>query len=120
MIAHPTAQELVEAVAAWLDNPGSGADDYGRRVARNALAIVARELDQGPEMSAAAQARMVALLGRTGDAATLNAALAEAIRSGSLADDNPALMDHLKRTTLDVLAIDQPRYRHALSSAPKA
>jgi hypothetical protein len=87
-------------------------------VAANALGIVSRELAQWPAAEAAAVARMQAFLGRDGDYETLNAALAEALRDGSVSADDPAVFDHLRRTTLATLAIDQPRYRHELA-APK-
>ena len=113
MLTHPTAQELVAGVAAWLPLDGS-AGPFQLRVARNALEIAARDLAQGPAADARAAERMRALLGRDGTREELDAALVEAIRSGAIAPDDPALTAHLKAAALDALAIDQPRYAHEL------
>jgi Domain of unknown function (DUF6285) len=109
MITHPTAQELVEGVARWLPVDGS-AGTFGLRVARNALEIAARDLALGPAADARAAERMAALLGRE----ALDAALVAAIREGTIAPDDPALVAHLRACALDALAIDQPRYAHEL------
>lgn len=113
MITHPTAQELVEGVATWLPVDGS-AGGFQLRVARNALQIAARELALAPAADARAAERMAALLGREGTRDELDRALVEAIRSGAIAPDDPALLAHLKAAALDALAIDQPKYAHEL------
>jgi hypothetical protein len=118
MIEGPRKDELLEATVAWLETAPTSADGFHRKVAANALGIVSRELAQWPAAEAAAVARMQAILGRDGDYGTLNAALAECLRDGSVSGDDPVVFDHLRRTALDTLAIDQPRYRHELA-APK-
>lgn len=118
MIEGPRKEELLEATVAWLETAPTSADGFHRKVAANALGIVSRELAQWPAAEAAAVARMQAILGRDGGYETLNAALAEALREGSVSGDDPVVFDHLRRTALDTLAIDQPRYRHELA-APK-
>ena len=117
MIEGPRKDELLEATLAWLDGAPTSADGFHRKVAANALGIVSRELAQWPAAEAAAVARMQAILGREGDYATLNTALAEALRDGSVNGDDAAVFDHLRWTALDTLAIDQPRYRHELMAA---
>lgn len=118
MIEGPRKDELLEATLAWLEGAQTSADGFHRKVAANALGIVSRELAQWPDVEAAAVARMQAILGHEGDYATLNTALAEALRDGSVNGGDAAVFEHLRRTTLDTLAIDQPRYRHELT-APK-
>ncbi|MFK0299748.1 DUF6285 domain-containing protein [Brevundimonas sp. NPDC090276] len=118
MIEGPRKDELLAATTAWLEGGGTSSDGFHRKVAANALGIVSRELAQWPAAEAAAVARMQAILGVDGDYATLNLALAEALRDGSVSADDPAVFDHLRRLALDTLAIDQPRYRHELA-APK-
>lgn len=116
MIEGPRKEELVEATVAWLGSPPTSADGFHRKVAANALGIVSRELTEWPVAEAAAVARMRTILGRDGDYAVLNAALAEGLRDGTVSGDDPLVFDHLRRTALDTLAIDQPRYRHELAS----
>jgi hypothetical protein len=115
MITHPTAQELVSGVATWLPVDGS-ASGFGLRVARNALEIAARDMALSPAVDARAAERMSALLGRGGTRHELDEALVEAIRSGAIAPDDPALVAHLRATALDTIAIDQPKYAHTLGS----
>jgi hypothetical protein len=113
MITHPTAQELVAGVAAWLPIDGS-AGVFGLRVARNALEIAARDMAMSPAADLRASERMRALLGRDGTRDELDMALVEAIRSGAIAADDPALVAHLRACALDTIAIDQPKYAHTL------
>lgn len=110
MNRNPSARELLGAVSAWLANDAP-ASRFDRAVAANALGIVDRELALRAEVDAAAAARIAALLGGEGD----QDALVRAIRSGALQPDDLALLEHLRLTALDALAIDQPRYVHALA-----
>ena len=117
MITHPTAAELLRAVMAWLEGDGGAGGGYMSRVARNALAIVQREMDLSSKAGSEAQARLQALLGRDGDLMALEAELCARLRSGTMPLDAPGLLEHLRLQTLDRLAIDQPRYRHELRGA---
>lgn len=115
MITHPRTDELAEAVAAWIEQIRPTLDPrnaFLARVAANALGVIARELQQGPEAEAAAAARLGALLGREGDLETLNAELCRCIRSGEMTAATPGLVAALKANALDQIAIDQPGYRH--------
>lgn len=114
MRTHPTADELVGAVSAFLerltpDLPPREA--FMARVAQNALGIVARELAQGPDAEAAAKVQLSALLGREGSAEALTADLCQALREGAIDSETPGLLATLKAITLAQLAIDQPDYR---------
>ncbi|WP_375195378.1 hydroxymethylglutaryl-CoA lyase [Sphingobium sp.] len=121
MIRQPGAAELVQAVIGWLSDQkaATAPSPYMVRVAINALSIVQRELELGGTAEAEATRRLAGLLGGGGDFSALNAGLVERIRAGAIAPDDPALLDHLSRTALAMIAIDQPRYRHALA-APTA
>ncbi len=119
----PDTAELVLAVREFLETriaPSlDGHTGFHARVAMNALAIVERDLALGPSARAREHDRLKALLGRDGSLEDLNAALARAIRTGTITLDAPALKEHLRETTLDKVAIDQPRYsgyRDALSA----
>ncbi len=114
MITHPRTEELVEAVAGWIDGIRPGLDPrnaFLARVAANALATVRRELTQGPAAEAAAVAQMSELLGRAGGYADLNDELCARIRAGELTVETPGLLDALRAMAFDQLAIDQPNYR---------
>lgn len=116
----PPPQDILEAVAAFLRDTAAPAlpahSAFEARVAAAALDIARRALDAGPAQ-AAELARLRALMGRDGEAADLTAELAERIREGALDLETPGLADHLWRTTLDKVAVDQPGYgpfrRHA-------
>ena len=110
----PSAAELVSAVRGFLTEHAmpqlEGHAAFHARVAANALAIVERQLAQGPAAEAAEGERLTALLGLSGSLAEQNRELCRRIRSGALGPESPALLEHLRTTTLDKLAVDQPRY----------
>lgn len=118
MREQPDAAELIAAVAAFLRDEAMPALDgrlaFHARVAANVLDIVGRELALGPAAQAREGARLASLVGGDGDGegdpASANAALCAAIRDGAIPFDDPSLVAHLWSTTLDTLAIDQPRY----------
>jgi hypothetical protein len=117
MITHPSAAELLRAVAGWMESGGSSQGGYLALVARNALAIAQRELELAPQAEARAKVRLEALLGVQGDLPALESKLAAGLRQGSLTRETPGLFEHLRLQALDRLAIDQPRYRHELRTA---
>lgn len=105
----PDAHELVEAVRRYLaDDLGpraEGRDRFLLRVAANALGIVAREIELGPAHRAAHAERLA------GFGVIAEADLCEAIRNGDLDDRAADLARALWATTLDKLAVANPRYR---------
>lgn len=114
MIEHPRAEELLDAVAGWIDSVRPSLeprDAFLARVAANALSVVRRELVQGPAAEAAAIARLASLLGQDGDLATLNAALCARLRDGAMDRDTPGLLAALKANITEQIAIDQPSYK---------
>ena len=110
----PTPSELTRAVADFLRNDIapliSGHNAFKLRVAINALDLVTRQLTLAQEGDAAEIARLAQLLGREGTLLELNQALAERIASGEVDLQTPGLSEHLWRTTMDKLAVDQPNY----------
>ena len=56
------------------------------------------------------QGRLIELLGQDGTLDELNRELCARIRSGDLDRSSPRLIAHLRTTTLDKLAVDQPKY----------
>jgi hypothetical protein len=113
MISHPTAAELTEAVAAFDAEPaipGDARQAFLTRVADNARATLAREAEHGARLEVEAVARLGALMGETGDFATLNAKLCETLRDGAIDPLDPTLLAHLRATAIGQIAIDQPSY----------
>lgn len=113
-IHRPTADDLLEAVGEFLSDElaprADGADAFNLRVAANVLATVRREMAGGADADARAVERFATLLGSGGSIEDLSAELCRVIRAGRVAPDDPALLDALKETAADRLAIDNPRY----------
>lgn len=113
MISHPTAAELSEAIVAFEAEPtvpGDARQAFLARVTHNARAILAREAEHGARLEAEAIARLSVLLGETGDFATLNGRLCEALKEQTIVPLDPTLLAHLRATAIDQIAIDQPGY----------
>jgi hypothetical protein len=108
------APEMLATIRDYLEReilPGLRDDKwFNLRIACNMLAMIERELTQGPAANAAELARLKELLGGAGTLEAMNRALAEAIRAGRFALDDPRLLDHLRRSTADALAINNPAW----------
>jgi hypothetical protein len=83
---------------------------FNLKIACNMLATVERELRLGPQANAEEAARLADLTNSRGTLEELNRLLAEAIRYGKIAVDDPGLLDHLARTTADALRINNPQW----------
>ena len=114
MMDQPSALELVTAVKEFIEKHAmpqlTGHTAFHARVAANALGIVARELECGPKANAEEQHRLEALLGMKGSLDELNRELCRRIRSGDIGMTTPGLGAHMRATTTDKVAIDQPTY----------
>lgn len=112
----PSISELVQAVKSFIDETAApelkGHAAFHARVASNALATVLRDLEQRPSAETAERAGLIALLGASEDQSieALNRELSERIQSGDMTASTPGLLEHLKRTTMAQVEIDQPRY----------
>jgi len=112
----PNINELLEAVAAFLREQVVPATEgrvaFHARVAANTLDIVRREVQLGPDAQARESTRLNQLLGpdAPADLAMANRLLCDRIAAGQLGPDTPGLVDHLRQTTHDKLAINQPGY----------
>ncbi len=110
----PNSTALLAAVIRFLRESAAPLlpprEGFDARVAANALELVQRDLALGAASAAAEHDRLVALLGQDGSLADLNAALSERLRAGGPDAVTPAIAAHLWATTLEKLAIDQPRY----------
>ena len=114
MMDQPSALEIITAVREFIDKHAipqlTGRTAFHARVAVNALAIVARELDQGPSANARELDSLRALLKSDGTLHDLNVELCKRIRSGAIDVLDPGLGKHLSDMTLAKVEIDQPNY----------
>jgi hypothetical protein len=121
----PTTAELVEAVREFLTAEVAPALDgrlrFHAKVAANALAIVERELADGPaaehdegdrlrRLLAAAGAPTASDAGEPLDTEALARGLATLLRAGAIPLDDPALVDHLRRAARADVAIANPSW----------
>lgn len=110
----PPADDLLEIAARFLREDAAqalqGRAAFHARVAANAIALARREAALAPGAAAQERARLSVILGGDSDLAALNRRLTEEIADGSMTLSTPGLRDHLWRTTLDKLAVDQPSY----------
>ena len=110
----PRPDELIKAVADFLRDQIapqlSGHAAFKLRVGINALDLVTRQLTLTQASDAAESESLQALLGHDGALLDLNRELANAIATGEMDLSTPGLTDHLWRTTLAKLAVDQPNY----------
>lgn len=110
----PAPVEILAAVARWLKEEiapaTTGHLSFQARVAANALEMSRRQINLAPESHAAEHARLEALLGMNGDLLALNHELCRRIAAGEANLSTPGVADHLRRVTLEKLAVDQPTY----------
>lgn len=115
MSAYPSASELLRAVSQFLRDDvlpqAKGSVGFNLRVSINAIDLVRRQLDHGAMAEQIEREGLEALLGET-DAPPpdLRRQLATMIGRNEIAADSEALLDHLRKTAIAQLAIDQPRY----------
>jgi hypothetical protein len=112
----PNTAELLASVAAFLREqvvPATeGRTAFHARVAANTLDIVQREMQLAPAAQARELARLQGLLGAEtpADLLAANRLLCERIASSHIGAGTPGFIEHLRQTTRDKLAIDQPGY----------
>ncbi len=116
----PTCRELVEAVREFLEGellPGvDGPLSFKTRVSINVVKIIERELTFGDAADEAERERLHGLLGRDGTREELNRALCQLLRSEAQGLEDPQLIEHLRKTTMAKLSIDNPSYSSYLSA----
>jgi hypothetical protein len=110
----PDATELLDAAIDYLERellPSlAGYHRFQTRVTVNVLAQVRRELALAPGHASAERARLEALLGHPGERDALSRELAAELRAGARALDDPALIDHLRRSLVEALRINNPKW----------
>jgi hypothetical protein len=114
MLDEPDASAALAAASAFLRArlvpllPAREA--FEARVVASLLEMVGREVTVGVAGERAETERLRGLLGQPGDLAQLNGEFTRLIANGALDAGDPAVADHLWATTLEKLAVDQPRY----------
>lgn len=110
----PHPSEILAAVARFLRESvvpaTTGHVAYTARVAANALDLSRRQLELAPAAETAERRRLEALIGPGDSLGALNAELARRLAEGEIDPTRPEVRDHLWRSTLDKLAVDQPGY----------
>jgi hypothetical protein len=89
---------------------GGARAKFEMRLTTAALQLVRRAMELAPASDAAEHERLSALLVETGDLEQLNRRLCALIRDGTYLLSTPGVAAHLRATTLEKLAIDQPTY----------
>ncbi len=106
--------QLAEAVAIFLRErvvPALQGDlAFEARVSANALDVVVRALREPATAQAERHTRLVELTGQQASTEELEALLCDMIRRGEMDESSPALLQHLRRSTVEALQVDQPRY----------
>lgn len=110
----PDGAHIIASINAFLRDTVlpqlSGRAAFDLRVSINALELVAREVSLAPASDAAEAGRLKALLGKDGDLKAQNRDLAARIAAGDMGLETPGLIDHLRATAIEKLAVDQPKY----------
>jgi uncharacterized protein DUF6285 len=119
----PSAPALLDAAIDYLERELlptlGGYHRFQCRVTVNVLAQVCRELVLAPTQAEAERARLTALLGHPGERDELSRELAARLRAGEFALDDPALLDHLRRSLVEALRINNPKWIDALENPDK-
>ena len=120
----PTNVELLSAVRGFLKAEMlpllGGTEKYHVQVAINALGILGRELTGGVQFDAAEQERLTSLVGAAGTREELNRLLCGRIRERKITYRDPILIDHLVKTTMAKMSIDNPKYATYVSTLAKS
>jgi len=115
----PTKIELTTAVREFMENQLlpelRGHLNFNTRVAINVLKIVERELTLGEEISKESKKSLLSLLQEESTSSDynnreLNVLLSKEISQRKLSYQDSHLLDHLWKTTINKLAVDNPRY----------
>lgn len=110
----PTSLDLLEAVAEFIENiiipKLDSYSAFHARVSVNALGIVRREIEFGGALNKEEHKRLSLLLNHEGGLNELNALLCQRIRDAQINQADAGLIDHMKKTTMGKLSIDNPEY----------
>ena len=110
----PSKEELIISIINFLENDIiselKGQKRFHAHVAKNSLNIVLRQLKLEEENNSNEKKRLKEILKIEGNLKDLNQILCEKINNEEIDINNDELIDHLYKTTLEKLSIDQPNY----------
>ena len=110
----PSKEELIISIINFLENDIiselKGQKRFHAHVAKNSLNIVLRQLRLEKENNSKEKKRLKEILKIEGDLKDLNQILCEKINNEEIDINNDELVDHLYKTTMEKLSIDQPNY----------
>jgi len=111
---HPSAATLLAASLDFLRDTLlpklDGPDAFNLRVAANAIDLVRREIELGSTALVAEHLRLEKALGRHGDLDDLRTDFCNRLAADPACLSDAAMVEALRETALDRLAIDQPSY----------
>tara|TARA_B000000477_G_scaffold51004_1_gene42920 strand:- start:1848 stop:2216 length:369 start_codon:yes stop_codon:yes gene_type:complete len=110
----PSKEELIISIINFLENDIiselKGQKRFHAHVAKNSLNIVLRQLRLEEENNSKEKKRLKEILKIEGNLKELNQILCEKINNEEIDINNDDLIDHLYKTTMEKLSIDQPNY----------
>ena len=110
----PSKEELIISIIDYIENDViselKGQKRFHAHVAKNSLNIILRQLSLEEENNSKERKRLAEILKIDGDLKELNRILCEKINNDEINIKDNDLIDHLYKTTMEKLSIDQPNY----------
>ena len=110
----PSKEELIISIINYIENDViselKGQKRFHAHVAKNSLNIILRQLRLEEENNSKEKKRLKEILKIDGDLIELNKILCEKINNDEININDNNLIDHLYKTTMEKLNIDQPNY----------
>ena len=110
----PSKEELIISIINYIENDViselKGQKRFHAHVAKNSLNIILRQLKLEEENNSKEKKRLKEILKIDGDLIELNKILCEKINNDEININDNNLIDHLYKTTMEKLSIDQPNY----------
>ena len=110
----PSKEELIISIINYIENDViselKGQKRFHAHVAKNSLNIILRQLSLEEENNSKERKRLAEILKIDGDLKELNKILCEKINNDEINIKDNDLIDHLYKTTMEKLSIDQPNY----------
>ena len=110
----PSKEELIISIINYIENDViselKGQKRFHAHVAKNSLNIILRQLSLEEENNSKEKKRLAEILKIDGDLKELNRILCEKINNDEINIKDNDLIDHLYKTTMEKLSIDQPNY----------